>query len=202
MRDRSRSPSLGRLNLRTPRRLRNKCTPVGSPVFYGKSSQSQDGQPANLSLIEDDCTVLEGMIKDGDNWLGRARALQEEPPNNQSPFRQNPIPGIGRSQHWYATPEPVATPTYSPSSQGLVAPLNDVTPTLDYRSEATQDKLVQVSSPYKGSVSLSQNAFKDGLSNSRSYSWSKILQIHRFLTILGAWPPLPPTPREGLFWNS
>ena len=125
VRERSRSPDLNRLHLKTPRRRRVKCTP-DDPAFYGRSSQSQGGVSAHGIDIEPDWNVLDGMIKDGDNWLGRARALEEQPPENQSPFRQNPIPGLGRSQIWFKFDEDSeATQDYKLKAQGLATPLGD-----------------------------------------------------------------------------
>ena len=125
VRERSRSPNLNRLHLKTPRRRRVKCTP-DDPAFYGRSSQSRGGVSAHGIDIEPDWDVLDGMIKDGDNWLGRARAMEEQPPENQSPFRQNPIPGLGRSQIWFKFDEDSeATQDYKLKAQGLATPLGD-----------------------------------------------------------------------------
>ena len=75
---------------------------------------------ANGFDVEPDWNALDGMIKDGNNWLSGARALEEQPPENQTPFRQNPIPGLGRSQIWFQfVDEQDSTQDYKCVAQGL-----------------------------------------------------------------------------------
>ena len=123
VRERSRSPRLDNLHLKTPRRRRVKSSPDG-PLFHGRSSQSQGDVSGHGLDIEQDCDALDGMIKDGDNWLGRARALQEEPPENNTPYRQDWIPGLGRSQVWFKFDDE-STQDYKGPAQGLSTPLSN-----------------------------------------------------------------------------